>query len=98
MLLKPGRNTNNVSPPPHSQAWISKNQTKTRILHLLLACDYEHIYEFLRLLFLQAHRETTTHFTALGMPAQQRSDSFRYRRPLYTRWSGGIVLAAAELV
>ena len=31
--------------------------------------------EFLRLLFLQAHRETTTHFTALGMPAQQLCDS-----------------------
>ena len=27
--------------------------------------------EFLRLLFLQAHRETTAHFTAIGMPAQQ---------------------------
>ena len=26
--------------------------------------------EFLRLLFLQAHRETTAHFTAIGMPAQ----------------------------
>ena len=25
--------------------------------------------EFLRLLFLQAHRETTAHFTSLGMPA-----------------------------
>ena len=25
--------------------------------------------EFLRLLFLQAHRETTAHFTAIGMPA-----------------------------
>jgi hypothetical protein len=26
--------------------------------------------EFLRLLFLQAHRETETHFTATGMPSQ----------------------------
>jgi len=25
--------------------------------------------EFLRLLFLQAHRETAAHFTAIGMPA-----------------------------
>jgi hypothetical protein len=33
--------------------------------------------EFLRLLFLQAHRETTAHFTALGMPAQQHCHSFR---------------------
>ena len=36
--------------------------------------------EFLRLLFLQAHRETTAHFTAIGMPAQQHCDSFRFRR------------------
>ena len=35
--------------------------------------------EFLRLLFLQAHREATAHFTALGMPAQQHCGSFRYR-------------------
>ena len=36
--------------------------------------------EFLRLLFLQAHRETAAHFTAIGMPAQQHCDSFRFRR------------------
>ena len=38
--------------------------------------------EFLRLrvLFLQAHRETTVHFAAIGMPAQQHCDSFRFRR------------------
>jgi len=31
--------------------------------------------EFLRLLFLQAHRETTGHFTAIVMPARVR-DSY----------------------
>jgi len=38
--------------------------------------------EFLRLLSLQAHwhRETTAHFAAIGMPAQQHCDSFRFRR------------------
>ena len=40
-----------------------------------------HMYgEFLRLLFLQAHRETAAHFTATGMPAQQHCNSFRFRR------------------
>ena len=43
--------------------------------------------EFLpvRLLFLQAHRdrETTAHFTAIGMPAQQHCDSFRFRRAAF---------------
>jgi hypothetical protein len=34
--------------------------------------------EFLRLLFLQAHRETEAHFTAAGMSSQRnQSDLFR---------------------
>ena len=41
--------------------------------------------EFLRLLFLQAHRETTAHFHATGLPSQQnRSDnSFRFKRAAF---------------
>ena len=53
--------------------------------------------EFLRLLFLQAHRETTAHFTALGMPAQQHCDSFRYRRAaFYNGLKSKVGLAAAK--
>ena len=37
--------------------------------------------EFLRLLFLQAHRETTAHFTAIGMPAQQPVSYTHLRSP-----------------
>ena len=37
--------------------------------------------EFLRLFFLQAHRETEAHFTAAGMSSQRNhSDSFRFKR------------------
>jgi hypothetical protein len=37
--------------------------------------------EFLRLLFLQAHRETEAHFTAAGLPSQRnQSESFRFKR------------------
>jgi hypothetical protein len=37
--------------------------------------------EFSRLLFLQAHRETETHFTAAGMSSQRNhSDSFRFKQ------------------
>jgi hypothetical protein len=37
--------------------------------------------EFLRLLFLRAHRETEAQFTATGMPSQRnQSDSFRFKR------------------
>jgi hypothetical protein len=36
--------------------------------------------EFLRLLFLQAHRETEAHFDAAGLPSQRnQSDSFRFK-------------------
>ncbi len=39
----------------------------------------------LRLLFLQAHRETTAHFIATGLPSQQnRSDNaFRFKRAAF---------------
>ena len=53
--------------------------------------------EFLHLLFSQAHRETTAHFTAIGMPSQQRCDSFRYRRAaFYNGLKSKVGLAAAK--
>ena len=40
--------------------------------------------EFLRLLFLQVHRETEAHFTAAGMPSQRnQSESFRFKRAAF---------------
>ena len=49
------------------------------------------------LLFLQAHRETTAHFTAIGMPAQQHCDSFRFRRAaFYNGLKSKVGLAAAK--
>jgi hypothetical protein len=40
--------------------------------------------EFLRLLFLQAHRETEAHFTAAGLPSQRnQSESFRFKRAAF---------------
>ena len=41
--------------------------------------------EFLRLLFLQAHRETTAHFNATGLPSRpNRSDNaFRFKRAAF---------------
>jgi hypothetical protein len=43
--------------------------------------------EFLRLLFLQAHRETEAHFTAAGMSSQNnyQSDSFRFKRAAFSQ-------------
>jgi len=54
--------------------------------------------EFLRLLFLQAHRETEAHFTAAGMSSQRnQSDSFRFKRAaFYQSLKSKVGLAAAK--
>jgi hypothetical protein len=54
--------------------------------------------EFLRLLFLQAHRETEAHFTAAGMSSQcNQSDSFRFKRAaFYQSLKSKVGLAAAK--
>jgi hypothetical protein len=54
--------------------------------------------EFLRLLFLQAHRETEAHFTAAGMSSQRnQSDSFRFKRAaFYQSLKSKVGLAAAN--
>ena len=55
--------------------------------------------EFLRLLFLQAHRETEAHFTAGGMPSQRnQSESFRFKRAAFyqgLKSKGGLAAAKA---
>ena len=54
--------------------------------------------EFLRLLFLQAHRETEAHFTATGMSSQRnKSVSFRFKRAaFYQSLKSKVGLAAAK--
>ena len=54
--------------------------------------------EFLRLLFLQAHRETEAYFTAARMPSQRnQSDSFRFKRAaFYQSLKSKVGLAAAK--
>jgi hypothetical protein len=54
--------------------------------------------EFLRLLFLQAHRETEAHFTAAGMSSHRiQSDSFRFQRAaFYQSLKSKVGLAAAK--
>jgi hypothetical protein len=52
----------------------------------------------LRLLFLQAQRETEAHFTATGVPSQRnQSDSFRFKRAaFYQSLKSKVRLAAAK--
>jgi hypothetical protein len=54
--------------------------------------------EFLRLLFLQVHRETEAHFTANELPSPRtNSDTFRYRRAaFYQGLKSKVGLAAAK--
>jgi hypothetical protein len=55
--------------------------------------------EFLRLLFLQTHRETTAHFNATGLSSQQnRSDNvFRFKRDaFYMGLNSTVRLVAAK--
>ncbi len=54
--------------------------------------------EFLRLVFLRAHRQTEAHFTAAGMPSQRnQSDSFRVKRAaFYQSLKSKVGLAAAK--
>ncbi len=54
--------------------------------------------KFLRLLFLQAQRETEAHFTATGVPSQRnQSDSFRFKRAaFYQSLKSKVRLAAAK--
>ena len=54
--------------------------------------------EFLRLLFLQAHRETEAHFTAAGMSSQRnQSDSFSFKRAaFYQSLKSKVGLAATK--
>jgi len=54
--------------------------------------------EFVRLLLLQAHRETEAHFTAAGMSSQRnQSDSFRFKcTAFYQSLKSKVGLAAAK--
>jgi hypothetical protein len=56
--------------------------------------------EFLRLLFLQAHRETEGHFTAAGMSSQHNQlDSFWFKSTaFYQNLKSKVGLAAAKAV
>ena len=53
--------------------------------------------EFLRLIFLQAHRETEDYFRFTGVSAQQTTDMFRYRRAaFYSGLKSKVGLIAAK--
>ena len=54
--------------------------------------------EFLRLLFLQAHRETEAHFTAAGMSSQNNnSEALRLKRAaFYNGLKSKVGLVAAK--
>jgi hypothetical protein len=65
---------------------LGKKQLEKNILTLTGMTTSSRMHgEFLRLLFLQAHRKTTAHFIATGLPSQQtRSDNaFRFKHTAF---------------
>ena len=85
--------------PLHLAAQRKINRYRQQSEHFFSPCHLMHIHrmhgEVLRLLFLQARRETEAHFTATGMPLQHnKSGSFRFKRAAFYQSlkskSGGI--------
>jgi hypothetical protein len=76
----------------------AENQNISFLPALIVSTSARMHGEFLRLLFLQAHRETETHFTATGMSSQRnQSDSFRFKRAaFYQSLKIKVGLAAAK--
>jgi hypothetical protein len=83
-----------VKPTP-----ISKHMLTIRtFLPAIMSTSNRMHGEFLRLLFLQAHRETEAHFTAAGMPSQRnQSESLRFKHAaFYQGLKSKVGLAAAK--
>jgi hypothetical protein len=91
---------------PHANSFIigpavikhTHQNTHISFLPAIMSTSNRMHGEFLRLLFLQAHRETEAHFTAAGMPSQRnQSESFRFKRAaFYQGLKSKVGLAAAK--
>ncbi len=105
--------SSNIPPPPHANSFVPhansfvlgpaqrKAGSRSLVFDLSIAHDSTSTRmhgELLRLLFLQAHRETEAHFTAAGMSSQRnQSDSFRFKRAaFYNGLKSKVGLAAAK--
>ena len=79
---------------------IGNNSLTIRTFFSPCHCQHTHTYarRVVRLLVLQAHRETEAHFTVTGMPSQRnQSDSFRFKRAaFYQSLKSKVGFAAAK--
>ena len=68
------------------------------LVHTCLGSSYLMHGKFVRLLFLQTHRETEAPFTATGMPSQRNAaDMFCFRRAAFNQsFMSKVGLAAAQ--
>jgi len=63
-----------------AQCGFFRSHQNISFLPAIMSTSHRMHGEFLRLLFIQAHRETEAHFTAAGMPSQHnQSESFRFK-------------------
>jgi hypothetical protein len=106
-LTAKGNNTLTTILLPHAHSFVlgtavinnnADNQNISFLLAIMSTSTSMH-GEFLRLLFLQAHRETEAHFTAAGMSSQRNQlDSFRFKRAVfYQSLKSKVGLAAAKV-
>jgi len=79
------------------QQQYADNQNISFLPAIVSTCTRMH-GEFLRLLFLQAHRKTEAHFTAAGMSSQtNNSEALRFKRAaFYIGLKSKVGLAAAK--
>ena len=80
----------------HQAAYSNNNSTS--FLPGVASTSGRHHCELLRLLFLQAHRETEEYCRLFGVPAQTNQDSFRYKRAAFysgTKGKVGLIFAKA---
>ena len=105
-LTAKGNNTLTTILLPHAHSFVlgtavinnnADNQNISFLLAIMSTSTSMH-GEFLRFLFLQAHRETEAHVTDAGMSSQRNQpDSFPFKRAaFYQLLKGKVGLAAAK--
>ena len=94
--LNPERTPTMCSPFPHGNEHVKISLSS--FLPAIMSTSTRMHGEFLRLLLLQAHRETEAQFTAAGVSLQRnQSDSFRFKRAEFCQsLKSKVGLAAAK--
>ena len=82
----------------YQQQYADRGNQNISFLPVIVRTSTRMHGDFLRLLFLQDHRETETHFTAIGMSSQHiNTEALRFKRAaFYNGLKSKVGLAAAK--